>query len=515
MRLFLLPSLILLACLSPALTYAALWQTKEWRTDRLYEHLSSEGWFRQLFGIVRPLIVIGSVFLAPVLELRIPWYTAGLTVLAAASLAQILTRRQRMPVRTKKAMILLGGTLLLTLAFGIWFLEFGSWPIILLPLLQPFFLGIAWLLFLPVDLVMKRRILSRAAALRNRYDNCTVIGITGSAGKTTAKELIAHIQSGTKTLATPAYVNSEMGVAAWLQEELPKHATGEALLLIVEMGAYRTGEITKLCEITKPTFGVLTLIGSQHVALFGSREKLLRAKAELLASLPADGTAFVNADCASCLTAATYARCPVMKVSTGGTADMEAHDIEETSEGIRFSIGNIPFDIPLHGTHNVVNVLLAVAISEKLGVGIRESAQRLRTFRPPHGTFSVRTEQGITILDDTHNSSAASFRAAIAWARSQPATQKILVTPGIIELGEETDRIHAELGAAAAGIIDRVIFTTKRGKPAFEQGYGKPTEHFTHETKRVEPDSLLLCVGRIGNTVISRLLPEKQPQPSA
>lgn len=508
MRLLLLPTLVLVACLSPALTYATLWQTKEWRVDRLHEHLKAEGWLRQLFGVVRPSIVACSAFFALIPVLRVPWFVAGTAVLAAASVAQLAAKKQRMPAWTTKAMILVLATLSIDVTLGIPLLASGMWAVILVPLLQPFILALVWTLFHPVDRIMKQRVLRKATTLRAVYVHATAIGITGSAGKTTTKELLTHILKGPSTIATPAYVNSEMGVAQWLLRELPKHTHDKHLTVIAEMGAYRTGEIAQLCRIVQPQMGVVTLIGSQHVALFGSARKLLAAKSELLAALPENGTAFINADCSGCLQASEAARCPVVRVSTGGKADLEARDIEETSDGIRFFVGETAFVVPLHGTHNVINVLLAVAVAERCGTSIGESAKKLRTFRPPHSTFAVRNERGVMILDDTHNSSASSFRAAIAWAKSQPASRKILLTPGIIELGEETDRIHQDLGAAASDVIDRVIFTTMRGKDAFEQGYGKTVELLgkTRPTP-VESDSLLLCVGRVSAPIINAFLP--------
>ncbi|MBM3231116.1 UDP-N-acetylmuramoyl-tripeptide--D-alanyl-D-alanine ligase [Candidatus Peregrinibacteria bacterium] len=507
MRIFVLPALLLAASLSPALTFAALWQTKEWRIDRLKEHLLAEGWFRQLFGIVRPAVVLVSPLLIVIPFLRIPWYTAGLTVLAAASAAQLLMHRQRMPVWTMKAKIIVLCSLLMNIIAGYGLLALGSWEVILLPVLQPCIIAIAWAFLLPVDRVMKRGILRRAQTLRERYPNAIVVGITGSVGKTTTKELLAHILQSPTVLATPAYVNSEMGVAQWLLRELPKFPQTENILLIVEMGAYRTGEIATLCRIAQPQTGVLTFVGSQHVALFGSEEKLLNAKSELIAALPETGRAFVNADCSPCLEAAKKARCAVVRVSTGGHADVEAHDIEETSEGIRFTVDGHRFDVPLHGTHNVTNVLLAIAVAEHLGISREKCTQKLLSFQLPHSTFTVRTERGVTILDDTHNSSPASFRAAIAWAKSQPTQRKILLTPGIIELGEETDRIHTDLGAAARGIVHRVIFTGKRGREAFARGYGSPVEHRNGNTAPVTKDSLLLCIGRIPPPIIDSLLP--------
>ncbi|MDP6561543.1 MAG: Mur ligase family protein, partial [Candidatus Peribacteraceae bacterium] len=281
----------------------------------------------------------------------------------------------------------------------------------------------------------------------------------------------------------------------------------EAVIIIIEMGAYRTGEIEKLCSITKPEMGVVTFIGTQHVALFGSQEKLCKAKGELLECLPEEGTAFLNADNALCAKMTDRCVCPVISVGTGGHANLEAFDIEETGNGIRFRIQEQPFSIALHGTHNVTNILLSIAIAESLGIDKASAAARLRSFEPPHHTFSVRKEHGITILDDTHNASPTSFRASLAWAKSQPSRQKILITPGLIELGKDEDRIHRELGSASNGIINRVIFTGKNGKIAFAEGFTGAVEQLNNETIKASEGDLLMFIGRVNNHQIDHLLP--------
>jgi UDP-N-acetylmuramoyl-tripeptide--D-alanyl-D-alanine ligase len=354
---------------------------------------------------------------------------------------------------------------------------------------------------------MKGHIMKKATALRSEFPNATVIGITGSVGKTTTKELIAHILKEKNVICTPAYVNSDMGVSQWLLQELPNRNRDEELIIIVEMGAYKIGEIKKLCQITKPQIGIVTFIGSQHIALFGSQDRLCQAKGELLECLPEDGTACINSDNSLCAKMIDRCACAVTTVGTGGHADLEAFDIEETSEGIWFRIDQQNFSVNLQGTHNVTNVLLALAVAKKLGIDQVSAANSLRTFTPPHHTFSVRKEHSITILDDTHNASPSSFRASLAWAKSQPMKQKILITPGLIELGQKEDHIHRELGTASNGIIDRVVFTGKHGAQAFAKGFNGTVEQISKDSEAVPEGSLLLCVGRISEQKIHQLLP--------
>jgi len=511
MNISMLTILVCIASLSPLLTLATLWQKKEWRIDRIKEHMRSNGWLRQTFGVIRPVIVVSSIASSRI-NLPLSGLVIGVYALAGMSLLQILSRRQRMPVWTIKAIALCSLSLLMNALTIEWHLTayinyfLPPYAPVLLPVLQIIPLTVSWVIFLPVDIALKKRIMKKATELRSSFNNLTSIGITGSVGKTTTKELIAHLLKQKNVLYTPAYVNSEMGVAKWLLKELPKHDKDKDLILIVEMGAYRMGEIENLCKITKPSIGVITYIGTQHIALFGSQERLQKAKGELFTSLPKSGHAFFNADCEPCAKAAGNIDCNKTSVGTANSCTIKAQDIEEMSNGIRFSAEGQKYSVPLYGTHNTTNVLLAIGVAKLIGLQKSDIAKSLATFSPPHSTFSVRTEKGITLLDDTHNASPESFRAAIAWAKSQPARNKILVTPGLIEQGEAEDRIHMELGTQSNTIFSRVIFTGKHGIDAFAKGYTGPVEQYSKHTLPAANGDLLVCIGRVSPTVINHIV---------
>jgi len=500
--------LALLASLSPLLTFAWLWQVKEWRFDRLREHLRNEGCFRQLFGIIRPMIILAlcitSIFHQ---EIRPFWHTTTLIILSLLTLMQFGMRKQRFPVWTQKATTLVIFTIIIDTAIAWLWLSSQLVYLVVLPILQAFTLSISWFVFWPLDRFLKAKRMRRAQQLREKFPDLTVIGVTGSVGKTTVKELLSCILSERNTLATPAYVNSEMGVANWLIEELSKKNESQPEILIVEMGAYRRGEIAKLCRVANPTMGIVTFIGKQHMGLFGSQEALANAKAELIEALPEDGTAFLNADNDACKSLADRASCPMQTVGTGGHADIEAFDIEETPTGIIFTAGETRFSVPLHGTHNVTNILLTIAVARTLDMSDGEIAQAISHYTPPDHTFSVRNERGVTVLDDTHNSSPTSFKAAVAWARTQPEENKVLLTSGLIELGTKQDPIHTELGEMSQDVFDRVIFLHPRSGQFFEKGLGEAIEIYNPLTKKLDADTLLVCVGRVPKSTIQKLLP--------
>ena len=482
--------LILAASISQILTLISLWQLKEWRLDRLREHLAREGAFMILFGKIRPLLLL----------LLFKWPEFLLLALSLLNLAQILLRKQRFPVWTSKACAITLLSIGITTITA--FVIFNSQFSIAIPYIQPLIVLLAWMALLPMDIYLKKRILSRAKQIRLKHPDITVIGITGSVGKTTTKQLLSHILADKDIATTPTYVNAEIGVARWLIATLEKGDCPK--ILICEMGAYRKGEIALLCDAVQPTMGIITLIGTQHIALFGSQRALCETKAELIKSLPEDGHAFLNSDSSLCAKIAEQSPCPVTTVGTGGHADIEAYSIEEISDGIRFTTGDTVFTVPLHGTQNVTNILLAIATARELELDDTTIASKLRTFSPPEHTFSVRKEGGITILDDTHNASPESFKSALAWARSQPLEHKVLLSAGLIELGTEQERICSELGTLASQICDRVIFTTAKAAEPFAKSL-ETYEVIDKDTKPITDQSLLLCIGRMKESTIKHV----------
>ncbi len=506
---------VILACLSPTLTLLSLWQVKEWRFDRLIEHLKREGLIRQLYGSLRPnilfasllLTIIGMTILDPVFVETIV-VLGLLSILAVLSCIQMLLRKQPTPVWTSKAMLMLMLSLMAAFISLSLSIHLSLLALVIIPFLCPFLVLLSWIITKPIDVLLKSRTIRNATEARKKHPSLTVIGITGSVGKTTTKELLAHILKKRGAKATPAHINTEMGVAAWLLKTLADKPADWPGMLIVEMGAYRKGEIKILSDIAKPQIGVITFIGLQHLSLFGSLEAIRDAKGELFAALPKSGHAFMNHDNAASEKLRDRCLCPVTTVGTDGRANLSALDIEETGEGIRFTVRNQQFVVPIAGTHTVTSILFAIGVAEKLGMDLRTIANELRSFRPLARTFEVKHIRGITVLDDTYNASPESFRAAIHWAQSQPEHEKVLLTDGIIELGASEESVHAELAKEAANVFSRVCIGNVRFLEYFRKnGFGDRAVLLSTKPDRVQAGGLLVCIGRVPRTAIDELLP--------
>ncbi len=519
--------LTVIGALSPLLTFLALFQQKEWRFDRLLDHLQREGVFRQLWGKVRPylallhvVIIIGGFWFllqANSKEALINTIT-GLFIVHGTMLclwcgltaAQFMMHKQRMPVWTLKALLM--GTVSFAL-FGI-AVHLTTPFLILAPLLlllQPVIVLIAWAMLLPLDGFLKTKHFLRAAAIRNTWKDATVIGIAGSVGKTTTKELLKHLLQDLHPLATPEHVNTEMGVAQWMAAITNRGNTKSEIrntkIFIVEMGAYRKGEIALMCEFVKPTIGVMTALGSDHLALFGSEEAIVEANAELLHALPENGQAFLYADNDATRGLADGTPCAVTLVGEHKDATLRFEKVEQTEKGLMLTFDGQTSEIGLHGLHNIGNILLAMGIAKSLGISSKRIHELLESFQSLAHSFHVKNEQGVLLVDDTYNSSRLSVHAGLHWASQRKERPRVLLLSGLMETGEAESAFMQELGKAATSSVDRVIFTAETGRDSFAEGYGKPVELLSSGTEKVAAGSVLLCIGRMPLSFIQKLLP--------
>lgn len=288
-----------------------------------------------------------------------------------------------------------------------------------------------------------------------------VIGITGSYGKTTTKVCIgAVLEEAFSTLITPASFNSQLGVIRTINEHLTERHRG----FVVEMGMYRAGDIAELCELVHPEIGVLTAIGPAHLERMGTIEAIADAKAELALALPADGHLVTNADDPLCLEVA--GRVTVDTVLFGvknPDALVRAEAVEMAQGETRFELvigeQRIAARAGLLGRHNLSNLLAAAAVGHLCGMTIEQIARGLRRIRPPEHRLQPipNPGAGVVVIDDAYNSNPAGAQAALEVLRAHPAQRRILVTPGMVELGAQEEDLNERFGRQAAAACDRVI----------------------------------------------------------
>ncbi|MCC2640812.1 MAG: murF [Nitrospira sp.] len=293
-----------------------------------------------------------------------------------------------------------------------------------------------------------------AAHYRTRFA-IPVIAITGSNGKTTSKEMVAQVVAQRwKTLKTEGNLNNRIGVPQTLFHLTPRHQSA-----VIEMGVDQQGQTTKLCEIAKPTIGVITNIGPDHLEFFGSMEGSAQAKAELLNHLPQDGALLLNADDEYFEYLAARAQCRVVAFGLSPKADVRAVSIRTDERGGTLFGLVLPgksrrFEVRIRtqGLHNVSNALAAAAVGSVLGLSGTAIMEGLSKFRPAAMRSQISTVHGVRLINDCYNANPASMKAAIQLlGEIGQGKRSIAVLGDMLELGTDSKRMHRETGAFLAG----------------------------------------------------------------
>lgn len=421
--------------LANTLNFAWLWQIKEYRLDRLLVHLKETNEGRH-FLINRSSVLFWLLFLS--IPLSYFDSTKVFFLIAAAIifvidgifiLGQLKKRLLRRPVLTVRiiAIIFITVITVIVLLFTLPFSKAASLVFVdrLIFAAVSLFVFATFLatFFIKIFLVesAKRKILS--------MKNLTVIGVTGSFGKSLTKELIAALlEEKYKVLKTPRSVNTDLAIARLILSSL----TARHEIFVVEMGAYKRSEIAAICDMVTPKIGVLTGINEQHLSLFGSLENTKKAKFELMEALPKDGLALVNGDDINVLSL-------IKKIT------VKTHVYKSTD--IKVKAG--PFAANLAG---------AAAVAESLGVPREKIKNSIKNSLSLLG-LKISQKGATTIIDDSFNSNPAGFNVALSILKTFGG-HKILVTAGIIELGAESYNIHKQLGQKIGTICDVVVLTS-------------------------------------------------------
>lgn len=291
-----------------------------------------------------------------------------------------------------------------------------------------------------------------AAFHRQRFQ-IPVVVITGSNGKTTTKEMVAStLRERWTILKTEGNFNNRLGVPRTLLRLTKRHQ-----MAVVEMGVDAEGQTTRLCEIAQPTLGVITNIGPDHLEFFGSLKGSARAKAELLACLPNDGTIVLNADDDFYGFLKRQVRSRELSFGMNRRAHVRASDIQNSGKHtmceihIRGRKRSRRLRLNVQGHHNVSNALAAVAVGQALGVSMEKIVSGLEKFRPVTMRSQVKSIQGLTIIEDCYNANPASMKAAITLLKDLGKGKPTIAVVGdMLELGKGAKAMHRDVGAFIA-----------------------------------------------------------------
>ncbi len=427
------------------------------------------------------------VWLRPALLLALVWSVvmqlstkgvlllAGSCVVLALSLVEAwhLTRGKQVKkalVMTKRmTRLMIVYCLLFVVSIVLCVLE--PYMLVFCTLAVPFYVWAAGWIMKPVEESINRGFFMDAKARLEKRDDLIKVGITGSYGKTSTKFILAGmLQEKYNVLYTASSINTPMGLTRVIREQLkPEHE-----VFIAEMGARHVGDIAELCDLVHPNLGIITSVGKQHLETFFTLENIVNTKYELIEGLAPGSHAFFAND--NGLVRAMYDRqAPVEKTLSGFDAGcaVRAENLQVDARGSSFTLvspeGSVDVTTKLLGRHNISNILVCAAAALSLGVTLAQIKAALAKLEPvEHRLQLLGGGAGITVIDDAFNSNPTGAKAALEVLGAFPG-RKIIITPGMVELGDEEETLNREFGAQMKGKADYVILMgKKRTLPIFE-----------------------------------------------
>ena len=326
--------------------------------------------------------------------------------------------RLKYPKFTKKIIAIFFSCLILEIFFLFYFSFFQA------VFLTIFFIPFLIIFFQIPTFFWRSIIIEKAKEKREKFKNLLVIGVTGSYAKTSTKEVLKNILSSKfKVLSTPSHQNTDIAIAKLILEKL----TEDIEIFIVEMAAYKMGEINSPCRIVKPEIGILTGINEQHMSTFGSQENTIKAKYELIESLPPDGTAFFNAKNKYCLE--LYKKTGIKKFLYGEDAEFFGEE----------------------------NLSAGIIVAGELGMSeeeIARSVEKIKNKLP--GVKQEKGINGLNIIDATYSANPDGVISQLEYLKKLPG-KKIIVMPCLIELGKSSKDVHRRIGRKIAEVCDLAI----------------------------------------------------------
>jgi len=366
------------------------------------------------------------------------------------------------------ALSIFWGILLPTIAFFIYENIFVSLIILFILFGQPYMLFfIALLPLKPYEAVRHFSVIKKNRKLILSNKKLKVIAITGSFGKSSVKEILYQMMKNTyKTLRTPESFNTVLGINKFLAYEFDSGYE----YLICEMAAYQKGEIKELCHMVPPTYGILTGITEQHLERFGSLKNIVSAKFEL--------SDFVsNPDAMVFNTYNQNVANELQKRNIKYKERVEIRNIKFNKNGCNFTIitggKRYPAKSALFGMSQIKNIQLASEMALKIGMSPSEIVRQINQLTPPPSRSTIKFIDNCQIVDNTFSSNIESFKEIIETAKRIKG-RKMLITPGIVELGKDEARVHEELGKSVSEIFDKTILVGKNTRTfALAKGIGK------------------------------------------
>ena len=303
--------------------------------------------------------------------------------------------------------------------------------------------------------------------------NLKIIGITGSYGKTSSKNILSDILNiKYNALPTPRNLNTYNGLIMTVNNYMDKFTD----IFIAEMGAYVKGEIAGLCKLVKPKYGIITRIGTAHLETFGSEDNIVQGKFELVESLPSDGFAILNGDDPKQVNYKIKNKVRIIWIGIENeNVDVRATNIKCSNKGTSFDVlfkgdeKKYHFETKLLGDHNVYNILAALACGREFDIDIPDLITAVRNVRPVEHRLELKRLGNFYQIDDAYNSNPIGAENACKILGMMPG-YKVVVTPGMVELGTKEDKYNKKFGEQIAKVADIVILIGKKKTQPIKEG---------------------------------------------
>lgn len=347
----------------------------------------------------------------------------------------------------------------------------------------------------PLEKMVGKHFEKQARTKLASMPNMEVIGVTGSYGKTSTKNILYDILNVKyNVFKTPANFNTPFGLMITINEHLDVYND----YFIAEMGACKKGEIKELCDLVHPKYGIITRIGLAHLETFGSEETIQKTKFELIESLPSDGLGVLNGDDEKQLSYNIHNNCKIKWIGIDNhNVDIYAHSLELSYKGTKFKVkfkgdkNDYEFETKLLGRNNIYNILGGIALGIEFGIDIKDLQKAVKRVEPIEHRLSMTKYYDINIIDDAYNSNPMGCKMALEVLNMMPG-KHIIVTPGMIEVGQKEDEVNKEFGRQIADNTDEVILIgAEKTKPIYdgliEKKYPKEKIHILNDVMDAFP----------------------------
>lgn len=332
-------------------------------------------------------------------------------------------------------------------------------------LLIPLVIILSIIINKPIEKLVYLSYKSKAVKKLDSMNNLKVIGITGSYGKTSSKNILNDILNiKYNSLASPKNFNTPYGLIITVNNYLDKFDD----ILIAEMGAYKVGEIEELCKLVKPKYGILTRIGKAHIEIFGSQENIIKGKFELIENLPEDGIGVLNGDDELQVNYNLKNNCKIIWIGIDNKdVDVYASSIKTSNVGTTFDVtfkgdsNKYRFTTKLLGYNNIYNILSSLALAKEFGLSIEQMQRAVIGVKPVEHRLEIRNAGNITYIDDSYNSNPVGSKMALDVLKNMEG-QRIVMTPGMVELGCESYELNKEFGMHMKNTCDIVILVGEK-----------------------------------------------------